>query len=142
MTSLDLPDRLTLIFDGECGFCTRSARFVRALDRSGRVTVVPFQKPGVPAAAGLTRAECEGAAWAVTPAGQRYAGAAAVIALAVALRTRLPLVVYQLPLIHPLADWIYAWVAANRQHLPGDTPYCQQYPAECGTSKATATPEL
>jgi predicted DCC family thiol-disulfide oxidoreductase YuxK len=127
-----LPTRLTLIFDGECGFCTRSARFVRALDRAQRVTVVPFQKRGVPEAVGLTRAECERAAWAVAPDGPRGAGAAAVnLAFAVALGTRLPLFIYQLPLVHQLEDWLYQWVATHRHWLPGERPYCEQHPAEC-----------
>jgi predicted DCC family thiol-disulfide oxidoreductase YuxK len=133
MSPTHLPNTLTLIFDGSCGFCTRSARLVQTLDRARRVTVAPFQKPGVPERVGLIVAECEWAAWVVAPDGQRAAGAAAVnLALAVALGNRLLLRLYQLPLLHQLEDWLYAWVAANRHRLPGDTPYCDQHPAECG----------
>jgi len=105
---------------------------VQALDRQHRVRAVPFQKRGVPEAAGLTLAECKRSAWAITPSGKRFAAAAAVnLALAVALGTPLPLVVYRLPLIQQVQDSLYACVAAHRQHLPGERPYCSQYPTEC-----------
>ena len=43
----------------------RAARLVEALDRDHRTTVVPYQRPGVPASAGLSVEQCESAAWAV-----------------------------------------------------------------------------
>ncbi len=106
-------------------------RFVGALDRRRRVTTVPYQKPGAPEAHGLSVAECEAAAWAVTPGGS-YAGAAATnTVLAAVLGTRLPLLLYATPGIKLLQDGAYAWVARNRRRLPGDTPYCRRHPDEC-----------
>lgn len=108
-------------------------RLVRALDRHRRVTSVPSQKPGVPEAHGLTRAQVEAAAWAVLPDGRRVQGAAAINwTLAVALGNRLPVFVYGLPVIHQIQDRVYAWVADHRSRFPGDTPYCRQHPDECG----------
>ncbi|HEY8445671.1 MAG TPA: DUF393 domain-containing protein [Thermomicrobiales bacterium] len=131
MTSV--PERLTLIFDGECGFCTRSARIARSLDRRGRVTIVPYQKPGVLAAHGLTEAQAAATVWAVAPDDRRYAGAAAVAqVLSVALGTRLPWLVYRIPGMSRLQERVYDWVARNRGRLPGDQPYCEQHPEECG----------
>jgi predicted DCC family thiol-disulfide oxidoreductase YuxK len=105
---------------------------VQALDRNRRVTVVPFQKAGVPAAQGLSVAQCESSAWAITPDQQRYPGAMAVnLVLAIALGTRLPLWIYAVPGIRQFQDSAYAWVVRNRSHLPGDTPYCEQYPEAC-----------
>lgn len=107
-------------------------RLVRTLDRSRRVTMVPFQQPGAAAAHGLTIAQCESAAWAITPDRQRYPAAMAVnLTLAVALRTRLPLWFYAIFGIRQLQDSAYAWVARNRSRLPGDTPYCEQHPEQC-----------
>jgi predicted DCC family thiol-disulfide oxidoreductase YuxK len=127
-----LPDRATLVFDGSCDFCTRSVRFLRRLDRRGRLTLVPFQAPGVPERLGLTVAQCERAAWTVAPDGRRYPGAAAVnAALAVALGTRWPWIVYRLPVLRQLQDAAYALVARNRTRLPGDRPYCEQHPEAC-----------
>ena len=98
------------------------------------MTVVPFQQPGVPEAHGLTLAQCEAAAWAVTPEPNRarYRGAGAIdAALAVALGTRVPLWLYQVPGIRQLQDAVYALVARIRGRLPGDAPYCEQRPDRC-----------
>jgi predicted DCC family thiol-disulfide oxidoreductase YuxK len=107
-------------------------RLLRALDRNRRVTAVPFQKSGIPASVGLTLEECKASAWAIAPDGERYRAAEAVNALvACALGTALPLLVYYLPGIKQLQDFIYSVVASNRSRLPGDQPYCTQHPAEC-----------
>ncbi|HEY0604017.1 MAG TPA: DUF393 domain-containing protein [Herpetosiphonaceae bacterium] len=107
-------------------------RFVQALDRRRRVTVVPFQQPGAPESAGLTLAKCEAAAWAISPDGRRYRGAEAVnVTLAVICRTRLPVWIYRMPGVHRLQDAVYSWVAHNRSRLPGDQPYCEQHPERC-----------
>ena len=98
--------------------------------------VVPYQKSGVPASAGLTVKQCEKAAWAVEPgeasSRRRWRGAGAINAsLAVALGARLPLSFYELPGVASFQERVYDLVAANRGRLPGDEPYCNQYPAEC-----------
>jgi predicted DCC family thiol-disulfide oxidoreductase YuxK len=114
-------------------------RLVGALDRHRRVTAVPFQKPGFPEAHGLTVAECERSAWAITPDGAAYRTAAAVgLTGAVALGTPLPLWLYCVPGIRALQEAIYLWVARNRGRFPGDTPYCAQHPEECGAPRAEA----
>ncbi len=96
------------------------------------MTVVPYQKPGVPASAGLTVEQCEAAAWTVSPDGKRYRGAGAINAsLAVTTGVALPLLLYELPGIRQLQDLGYAFVAAVRGKLPGDKPYCKQHPGEC-----------
>jgi predicted DCC family thiol-disulfide oxidoreductase YuxK len=126
------PQHLTLVFDGNWGFCTRSVRLLKALDRNRRVTAVPFQKTGIPASVGLTLEECEASAWAIAPDGGRYRGAEAVNALmAAALETAVPLLLYYLPGIRQLQDFIYSLIASERSRLPGDQPYCAQHPAEC-----------
>lgn len=107
-------------------------RLVGALDRNHRVTMAPFQKPGTLAAHGLSLAQCEASAWAITPDRKRYPGAAAInMALAVALGTRLPLRLYAVPGVKQLQEAAYAWIARNRHRLPGDTPHCRQHPDEC-----------
>ena len=107
-------------------------RLLKALDRNRRVTAVPFQKSGVPASVGLTLQECKASAWAIAADGSRYRGAEAMNALvACALGTAVPLLVYYLPGIRQLQNFIYSVVASNRSRLPGDRPYCAQHPAEC-----------
>jgi predicted DCC family thiol-disulfide oxidoreductase YuxK len=70
-------DRLTLVYDGECEFCTRLARWVERHDRRGRVAVRPNQEPGLIESLGLTREQVDRASWAVERAG-RFEGAAGV----------------------------------------------------------------
>jgi predicted DCC family thiol-disulfide oxidoreductase YuxK len=107
-------------------------RLLKTLDRNRRVTAVPFQKSGIPASVGLTLEECKASAWAIAPEGERYRGAEAVNALvACAIGTALPLLLYNLPGIRQMQDFIYFLIASNRSRLPGDTPYCAQHPAEC-----------
>jgi predicted DCC family thiol-disulfide oxidoreductase YuxK len=107
-------------------------RLLKTLDRNRRVTAVPFQKSGIPASVGLTLEECKASAWAIAPEGERYRGAEAMNALvACALGTALPLLLYNLPGIRQMQDFIYSLIASNRSRLPGDTPYCAQHPAEC-----------
>jgi predicted DCC family thiol-disulfide oxidoreductase YuxK len=132
MTLTGRPQHLTLVFDGACGFCTRSVRLLKAFDRNGRVTAVPFQKSGTPASVGLTLEECKASVWAIAPDGGYYRGAEAVNALvAAALGTAVPLLLYYLPGIRQLQDFIYFLIAYNRSRLPGDQPYCAQHQAEC-----------
>jgi len=107
-------------------------RHLKALDRNRRVTAVPFQKSGIPASVGLTLQECKASAWAIAPEGERYRGAEAMNALvACALGSALPLLLYNLPGIRQMQDFIYSLIASNRSRLPGDQPYCAQHPAEC-----------
>jgi predicted DCC family thiol-disulfide oxidoreductase YuxK len=107
-------------------------RLLKALDRNRRVTAVPFQKRGTPASVGLTLEEYKASAWAIVPDGGRYRGAEAVNALVTcALGTAVPLLLYYLPGIRQLQDFIYSLIASNRSRLPGDPPYCAQHPAEC-----------
>jgi predicted DCC family thiol-disulfide oxidoreductase YuxK len=107
-------------------------RLLKALDRNRRVTAVPFQKSGTPASVGLTLEECKASAWAIAPDGGRYRGAEAVNAVvAAALGTAVPLLLYHLPGIRQLQDFVYSLIASNRNRLPGDRPYCAQHPAEC-----------
>jgi len=121
----------TLVFDGRCGFCTRSAGWLRRLDRRGRVAVRPSQAAGVLAAAGLTPEDAAASVWWLGEDGRRAHGAEAVnAALSAALGTRLPLALYR------VTRWpqerLYDWVAAHRHRLPGVTPYCTEHPQDCG----------
>jgi predicted DCC family thiol-disulfide oxidoreductase YuxK len=127
-----LPDQVTVVFDGTCNFCTWTIQQLDWLDRHQRVRVQPFQGPGVLARYGLTQAQTEEAAWAITPRGNRYQGAAAVnLTVAVALGTRLPYLIYRLPGVRQLQDALYGLIARNRRFIRGVVPYCKQHPKAC-----------
>lgn len=97
------------------------------------MAAVPFQNPQIHSICGLTREQCEQAAWAVESSGERYRGAAAIhAALAFSLDQRWILSIYQLPVLRPIEDCVYRWIARIRRHLPGVTPYCKKHPEKCG----------
>jgi predicted DCC family thiol-disulfide oxidoreductase YuxK len=122
----------TLIFDGECGFCTRARNLLVRLDRRDRITTLPYQRAGVAEEAGVSRAALAGAVFWDGGDGGRYWGAEAInAALSAALGTRLPLRLYRLPGVGRLQDRVYRWVAANRHRLPGATPWCTAEPGAC-----------
>ena len=132
-----VPARLTIIFDGTCDFCTLVIRRIAALDRRQRITLVPFQKPGHPESVCLTYEQCEQTVWAITPDGCSYGTAQAVnLIFATILGSPLPLWLYAIPGIRQLQERGYRLVATNRHRFPGDTPYCEQHPEECGLPAA------
>jgi len=69
---------VTLVYDRECEFCTRLARWVERQDRRGRVSVRANQEAGLIESLGLTREEVGRAAWAVERGGRKFEGAAAI----------------------------------------------------------------
>lgn len=136
---------IDLVFDGECGFCTRAAAWLARRDRRGRIRLHPYQRPGVLERFGLSAAEAEQAAWAFVAAPDRggadtngedaaagLRGAAAVsLALDAAYGTRIFRRVYGLPLIRQMQDRAYRWVAEHRHRLRGVTPWCTAHPEDC-----------
>lgn len=119
-------ERGLLIFDGDCGFCTTSARFAtRWVDRQQRYDVQPWQQVDLERF-GLTEADCIEAAQFVRRDGTVVA---AHLAIAEGLKHGAPLWrplghVVTLPGISWLAGRIYTWVADHRYALPGGTPAC------------------
>lgn len=116
-----------LVFDGECGFCTRCVDWLRRLDPQGRIDVQPLQAEGVPASIGATPEECHEAVQFLGPDGVRRAGADAVNGvLAVLTGTALPSTLYRAS--SGLQERAYRWVADHRSRFPGTTPHCQRSP--------------
>ena len=119
-----------LVFDGHCGFCTRSAGWVRALDRRGRIELRPYQEPGVPESIGTDAETCREALQWQGPDGVRLSGAAAVNAvLDTVTGTGVPSTVYRATA--GVQERVYQWVADHRGRFPGMTPYCESHPTEC-----------
>ncbi len=121
-----LGERGLLIFDGDCGFCTTSARFLsRWVDRHQRYDVKPWQQLDL-APLGVTEADCIEAAQFVRRDGSVVAGH---LAIAEGLKHGAPA---WRPLGHALTvpgvSWLaaraYTWVADHRYALPGGTPAC------------------
>ncbi|MDX2378182.1 MAG: DUF393 domain-containing protein [Acidimicrobiia bacterium] len=121
-----VPEMVTVVFDGNCGMCTRSARLLSRIDRRNAVEIAASQAPGVRDRFGLSVAETDAVAWTVTLDGGRVGGARAIgLALAVATGSRVPLLAWRVPGMPWLLDRIYDFVARHRTWFPGETPWCE-----------------
>lgn len=121
-----------LIFDGDCGFCTRSVTLaMKWRSNPEDFSIAAYQDLDL-AAYSLTDAQCEQALRWVDADGTAHAGENAVARLlsASAFYVRPIGAALRLPLINPLAGLVYRWVAAHRQQLPGGTPACAMPPAQ------------
>lgn len=112
-----------LIYDGDCGFCYKSAKLIQRLTA---VTIEPWQ--GIPeqmAALGLTDEDGMTQVWYVDKSGKLTGGAEAANAVMRQKWWFAPFsYLYYLPLMRQLQDAGYRWVARNRYQLPGGTPQC------------------
>ena len=126
-------DRPVFLYDGDCAFCTSSARFIeRHIPTSAQVT--PWQFADLDAL-GVSQADAEASVqWIDAPPHRhlRAAGPAAVARLLVDAGPywRLFGWLLDLPPIHWIADLAYRLIARNRHRLPGGTAACQLPQAE------------
>lgn len=127
-----LPHHATIVFDGTCGFCTRMVRLMRAIDPQRRLDALPCQQTDRVAPLGVTTGECERAAWVVSDAGERFAGARAVLA-AIAIARKWPwlLTAGGVPVVRQVLALGYHLVSGVRPWLPGDRPWCDAHPEQC-----------
>jgi predicted DCC family thiol-disulfide oxidoreductase YuxK len=112
-----------LVYDGDCGFCTRCVEW--ALRLPFRPRVVAWQDADL-GGLGVTRAEAEHSVLWVALSGQVSSGHVTVARLLIAsggawaLLGRLVMV----PPVSWIAAAVYRLVAVNRGRLPGGTPAC------------------
>jgi predicted DCC family thiol-disulfide oxidoreductase YuxK len=132
-------DRLTVLYDGDCGFCNKTREWISRFDLERLYDWKPYQS-GAGAAFGISREALEQRAYVVSPRGidsgfqafrtmalynpLTYFGLAAV---AIALHAAMPLVQNIVlaalilafsPLVRPIGEMAYDWVARNRHRLP------------------------
>lgn len=120
-----------VVYDGDCGICTRLARLVtrRVRPHPGAFTVVAYQDAELGALA-LTARQCADALQWVEPDGHvRSAQHAVAAVLRHGRWWQRPVGgLLVLPGISALAGMGYRWVARNRSRLPGGTPACSLPP--------------
>jgi predicted DCC family thiol-disulfide oxidoreductase YuxK len=118
----------TLIFDGDCSFCTSVAMHFQKRSFTPLVAV-PWQRADL-AAFGLTEAQASAQVY-LAHNGQLFAGAEA---FAEFMRVqgdpfhRFVAWAMRLPGFRRLMAWGYTVVARNRHRLPGGTPACKLEP--------------
>jgi predicted DCC family thiol-disulfide oxidoreductase YuxK len=116
--------RPVLIFDGDCGFCTRSVGVVQRLVRP-RCDAVAWQHADL-ASLGVTAERARYEALWVTPIGRAYGGVQAVARILLSGGGVWSVVgaVLTLPPVRWAAHGVYRLVAAHRGRLPGGTAAC------------------
>lgn len=115
----------TLVYDGDCGFCTSSARWIeRRLDPDVRVEMWQALDLDV---LGLATDDVTTAAYFVDPDGSLHRGHAGIgrALQHMALPYRVIGWVMQRPPISWIAAPIYRLVATYRHRLPGATDSCR-----------------
>ncbi len=112
--------RYTVIYDGDCGVCSRSVKLLAKWDRNQDLEIIPSQTPGV----------CERFPWIPPRAyvesiqvircsdGRTWQAAAALEELLNVLpKGRLISWLFSIPFARPLADRFYRWFARNRYRM-------------------------
>lgn len=120
--------KATLVFDGDCGFCTSAANFAAAKSRIG-LQVVPWQRADLKAF-GLTESQAS-AKVQLHLEGQNFAGHECFAKLIELQGGWLNRLVGRAITIVPLS-WLaalgYHLIARFRHRLPGGTPACKIEP--------------
>ncbi|KAB2342961.1 thiol-disulfide oxidoreductase DCC family protein [Actinomadura rudentiformis] len=121
---MSFRERPVLVYDGDCGFCTTSVRFVeRRVPTSAEITAFQFADL---AALGTDVEQASREVVWVARDGRTYGGAQGVARLLVdAGGIWRPLgIIAMIPPFRWLAHGVYRLVAGNRGRLPGGTPAC------------------
>ena len=125
MNSTRRPAPPVLVYDGDCGICTKLSRVARRFVMPRRGTVAASYDLDL-AFYGLTEADCVEALQFVDARGRVHAAQDAVarLLLAGAPWWKPFGAVLLLPGVNALAGVGYRWVARNRYRLPGSTAAC------------------
>ncbi|MDO4784926.1 MAG: DUF393 domain-containing protein [Propionibacteriaceae bacterium] len=121
-----MPTTQLLLYDADCGFCTRCAQWLGRAAPARGYRIAPWQETDLDSL-GLTPQQCDEAAWFIAADGTRHRGSAAIAqALLHGSAALRPLgVLLTFPGVRWLAALGYGWVARFRHRLPGGTPRCR-----------------
>ncbi|MEV0528856.1 DUF393 domain-containing protein [Streptomyces sp. NPDC050439] len=113
-----------LVFDGDCGFCTTSVRFVERRVRP-RCEIIPWQFADLEAL-GVPQERAEYEVLWVTPTGTVYGGSQAVAKALLSAGPGWSVLgaLLTLPPLRWAAHVVYRLIANNRHRLPGGTAAC------------------
>jgi predicted DCC family thiol-disulfide oxidoreductase YuxK len=113
----------TLIFDGDCGFCTRSVNVMKKLPHSAEVQAYQFADLD---AFGTTEERAQHEVLWVDRTGRIFGGAQAIARVLVNSGGAYALAgwVLRTPPVRWIAAAVYRVIANNRQRMPGGTAAC------------------
>jgi predicted DCC family thiol-disulfide oxidoreductase YuxK len=114
---------LSVVYDGDCGFCVRTMRLVRTVDVFSSVTCVRSEEPDVLVRFPVLRAtDLLDAMWVVDETGRVDRGFFAFRRIVRRLPLAWPLlIVFYFPGASVIGPRIYAWVARNRRRFGCDS---------------------
>lgn len=116
-----------VIYDGNCGICTRLVMRLRKLDRRGRLEILASQTAGVRERFPWidSHAYDESIQLVRKSDGETWQGAAAVERIIDALRAGWAVSwIFSIPFARPIAERLYRWFADHRGQL-GCGDHCQ-----------------
>jgi predicted DCC family thiol-disulfide oxidoreductase YuxK len=125
------PDGAIVLFDGTCGFCEGSVRFIARRDPAGYFRFAPSQWPQAQAALqahGVTREAAR--SLVLIEGGQVYLRSAASLRIAARLTAPWRYAGVLLWVPRPLRDGVYRVIAAIRHRLAGQSNACDLPPPE------------
>ena len=113
----------TLIFDGDCSFCSSSARVLKRMVGKS-VEILPYQRTDLTVFS-LTEEQCNIAVQFANRDG-RSSGHEAIADALIAGKNLWSIAgwIIRLPVISSVGFLVYGWVSKNRHRLPGGTPAC------------------
>lgn len=128
-----MADQLpVLIFDGDCAFCSSSARVLRRMTKNN-IAVEPYQFLELEKY-GLSENQTSKAVYYVTKT-ESFSAAKAIAKCLIDSRTPWSVLgwILNLPVVISFAELGYSLIAKNRHRLPGGTPECSM-PEQSGES--------
>lgn len=123
-----MREPISIVFDGDCAFCTKSLRRLRRLDRHGVMHLYDSHDPALIATRFpmLAAADFDQAMFAVTADGQVFRGYFAFKALVRTLPAAWPLtLLFMIPGANFAGPRVYAWVARNRRRMGCASDVCE-----------------
>ncbi|MEM9066433.1 MAG: DUF393 domain-containing protein [Planctomycetota bacterium] len=118
--------RALVLFDGDCGFCQRSQRLIRRLDKRGNLRTAPLGGPQAMAAGVDEMPTATGGTMIVVDQGERLERSDAAIRIARHLGGPWRLAAWLGGIVpRPLRDGVYRLIARYRHRLGGGSDGCK-----------------
>jgi predicted DCC family thiol-disulfide oxidoreductase YuxK len=109
---------MQVLYDADCGFCTRTARLLRRLDRAGRLDLIPLQRAGATIAGAPSEDRLLERMHVRDAAGQWSIGGEGWLQVADAVPALRPLAILaRLRFVRPFVEPVYGLVARNRHRI-------------------------